>query len=377
MKRFTTTVVTTKVTLRRTFLTALMLALSTFSIATADELVANGSFEYPELTGPAAWMTFFGQNYSGGPTCPPGSLTCNDGTLILGWDVVWSHPLASDPLPWTPTPGRIELQSDLFPIIANCPAKDGNQKAELDSHHRVGADTLGDNNVTIFQSMKTCPGLPYTFTYSWKGRLATPLNNSDLDVLIDDVIIRDHNNFGLSWSNETYHFTANQTGDTIMGFHSCGDGTTLGVFVDAVGIEGVRGDDPELCDDPVNICEFNDKPLSLTLLYDGNDDTMHNQHSSEVIIEPLTVANYPDTAYIKIFGQNKNKPHLYAGTYRIGELITIEGPRKRIPSRLMFEIYSLQDLDTPVQTVQFHTSCSQPLAAGDEFGGITVWSATQ
>lgn len=374
MKRFTTTVVATKVTLRRTVLTALMLALSTFSIATADELVANGSFEYPELTGPSSWMTFFGQNYTGGDTCPPGSLSCNDGTLIPGWDVVWSHPLIQDPN-WVPEPGRIELQSDRFPIIANCPAKDGFQKAELDSHHRVGATIHGDNNATIYQTVDTCPSMRYTLTYSWKGRLQLPLHNSDLDVLIDDIVINTHNNFGLSWSNETYNFTASDF-DALLAFHSCGDGTTFGVFLDAVGIDGMDGSNPELCDEPDNLC-LTDKPKSLVLLYDGNDDTSHQQTSDEVIIDPMVVANYPNPAYIKVFSHNKNRPAMFAGTYRIGDLITVTGPRNRIPPRLMFEIYSLQDLETPVQTVQFHTSCSQPLFAGDEFGGITVWSAGQ
>jgi hypothetical protein len=36
-----------------------------------------------------------------------------------------------------------------------------------------------------------------------------------------------------------------------------------------------------------------------------------------------------------------------------------------------FKIYTSQG-GTLIQTIQFHSSCSQPLEAGDEFGAITV-----
>jgi len=390
MKRFNATIVAMKAT----SISAVLLIISSFiivPIATAAdvELIVNGSFEEPIVPGPASWMTYFGQNYTGGPDCPPGSLTCNDGDLVPGWSAIWTDTLGFN----IPEPGRIELQSDRFlPYIANCPAKVGFQKAELDSHHRLGSQ---DNNVTIYQFPKTCPGLRYTFTYSWKGR-QNIFHQSDLDVLIDDVVLNEHRAFGLSWSNELYYFTANKTYETALAFKSCGDGNTLGVFIDAVSIIGPDGSNPEECDEPEDLCDCHrwhsgtqsgrdtgkikchnpcEKPKVLTLLYDGNDDTDHHQNGNEVIIDPLVVETYPSPAYIVIYGQNKNKPALFAGTYDIGQLITISGPKERIPSRLKFEIYAMDDLSTPVQTVQFHSSCSQPLYMSDEFGGITIWSA--
>ena len=103
----------------------------------------------------------------------------------------------------------------------------------------------------------------------------------------------------------------------------------------------------------------------------------HNQVSDEVIVEPAGMLSFPSQAHIKVFGQNKNKPELFSGVYNIGDFIEINGPRKRIPSRLKFEIWSMDDPPELVQTVQFHTSCSQPLFIGDEFGAIVVWSAEQ
>lgn len=346
------------------------------TVAPDIELILNGSFEEPKVTSPLGWTTYFGQNYtSGNATCPPGTTTCNDGTLIPGWSVVWSHPIYPDP-DWDPVPGRIELQSDTAAgrIIANCSACRGEQKAELDSHHRLGGTM--DNNSTIYQILKTCPGLAYTFKYSWKGR-EDVAGMSDLDVLIDDVLLTQHIQFDVSWRNETYIFTANQTGKTDVAFHSCGDGNTFGVFLDNISVIGPDGSIPELCDEPYDLCEFGDKPISLTLLYDGNDDTHHYQVTDEVIVDPEVVTTYPDPAHIVIYGNNKNKDALFAGTWSIGEPIVITGPRKRIPSRLKFEIRDPANGDAIVQTVQFHTSCSQPLFIGDEFGGITVLSAIQ
>ena len=378
MKRFNDSLVASKATFSHKFLSAILLILASFTFvpfATAAdvELIENGSFEEPEVTSLSGWTTYFGQNYTSGiATCPVGATTCNDGTLIPGWSVVWSHPIIPDP-DWILEPGRIELQTDYYGVIANCDAREGLQKAELDSHHRLG-DTA-DNNATIYQVQDTCPGLLYTFKYSWKGR-DDVIGESDLDVLIDDVFLTSHVVFKFGWTDETHQFTANPSGKTIVAFHSCGDNNTLGVFLDEISLMGQDGSDPELCDQPVD-CEFGDKPISLTVRYDGDDDTSHNQITDEVVIVPELVADYPDPAYIMIYGNNKNKGALYEGTYAIGEDIVITGPRNRIPSRLKFEIRDPDDGNAIVQTVQFHTSCSQPLFTGDEFGGITVLSAIQ
>ena len=379
MKRFIINLVASKAINTSIFTSAIVLFLACFTLvpfATAAdvELIENGSFEEPEVTSLKGWTTYFGQNYTSGiTTCLVGSLTCNDGALIPGWSVVWSHPIIPDP-DWVPEPGRLELQTDFYGVIANCDAKDGLQKAELDSHHRLGGTK--DNNATIYQVMDTCPGLLYTFKYSWKGR-DDVTGMSDLDILIDDVFLTKHVTYKPGWTDETHQFTANPLGKTIVAFHSCGDGSTLGVFLDDISLVGQDGSDPELCDQPAD-CEFGDKPISLTVRYDGDDDTSHNQVTDEVIINPEVMTSpYPDPAYIMIYGNNKNKGALYKGTYAIGDDIVITGPRNRIPSRLKFEIRDPAAPYAIAQTVQFHTSCSQPLSTGDDFGGIIVLSAIQ
>ena len=383
MKRFYVKLVTQKRVINTSlFASIIVLFLSGFALAPsalAAELVVNGGFEEPVVLSDKYWTTYFGENYIlGTATCPVGDTTCNDGTLVPGWRAFWSdtlHAFPDDPSMWLP--GRIELQRDLPDpacAIANCAAKAGFQKAELDSHHRLGGNP--DNNVTIFQGIEICPRTPHVLRYSWKARLDIP-GNSDLEVLIDDVLLSAYLQFLPSWKDETYRFVSGDDSITTLAFHSCGDGNTLGVFLDAVSLIGPDGSEEEPCPDP-DIC-VDDKPRVLTLLYDGdvNGADQHNQVSDEVVVEPAVVASFPSPAYIKVFGQNKNKPALFSGVYNIGDFIEISGPKNRIPSRLKFEIWSMDEPPVLAQTVQFHTSCSQPLFIGDEFGAIVVWSAEQ
>jgi hypothetical protein len=123
----------------------------------------------------------------------------------------------------------------------------------------------------------------------------------------------------------------------------------------------------------------------LTLLYDGNEFSQYSQNSNEVIItdpptyvdaegNELTVPS-PNPALIRVYGHKKNDlTPLNSFNVEWGETFDVSGPRNRIPPRLKFEITD-PDTGDIWQTVQFHTSCSQPLEALDEFGAITVWGA--
>ena len=381
MKRFNVNMVVNKATYPNLLTSAIVLFMSGFAFTSAAwsaELVSNGGFEEPVVTSEKNWTTYFGENYTAGiATCPLLDTTCDDSTRIPGWVAIWSesmHEYPDDISKWLP--GRIELQRDPEDpacAIANCAAKQGFQKAELDSHHRLDSP---DNNVTIFQGIKVCPRTPHVFTFSWKARLDIP-GNSDLEVLIDDVILSEHIEFYPTWKDETFNFVSGDSGFTTLAFHSCGDPDTRGVFLDAISLIGPDGSEEEPCPDP-DICA-DDKPRVLTLLYDADVNGMdqHDQVSDEVIVAPAVVPDFPDPAYIKVFGQNKNKGALFSGIYNIGDFIEISGPKNRIPSRLKFEIWSMEEPVELVQTVQFHTSCSQPLYVGDEFGAIVVWSAEQ
>jgi len=369
--------VAVKATNSMKFIPVFLLIFGSFTFAQfalAAEVVVNGGFEEPVVTHDQGWMTYYGQNATPDHCGNLGEDECSGGTLIPGWSAIWTDTLFT-----TNDPGRIEIQRDNppDPPIAGCPAYEGLQKAELDSHHRGDSE---DNNVTIYQGLETCPRTPYVFTYKWKARLQEP-GNSDLDVLINDIVLTEHRSFGDSWESEIHHFISSDSNLTALAFQSVGDSNTLGVFLDDISVQGADGSDPQLCDEPESIC--GDKPFALTLLYDGdlNGTDFYTQSGNDVFIQTEAgVTDLPTFAKIKVFDHKKRRTELFNGTVEIGDIFEVSGPRRRIPPKLIFEIYSIEEgtgVLERVQTVRFHTSCSQPLSVGDEFGGIVVWSAEQ
>jgi hypothetical protein len=370
---------------RRNFMPAILLALCSLTLATAAtaaELVTNGGFEEPivdpnpEADPNLGWATYYGENLplNAPDDCPLDNSFkhCNDDVRVPGWKVFWTDLALELQIL---EPGRLEIQNNTVTGVTK--AKSGEQKAELDSHHRMTSD---DNNATIVQFLPTCPRSAYTLTYAWKSRTTLP-NDNDVRVVVRDSTVRIHT-LNTDWEEEEYNFVSDDSYETGIAFASIGDSTTQGGFLDDVSVTGRLGGNAEACDDPEPglICELG-KPQVLTLLYDGNEFSQHNQNSNEVIITDPPVDSegkaipYPNPALIKVYGHKKKSPvQLNSFSLEWGETFDVSGPHNRIPPRLKFEIID-PDTDEVFQTVQFHTSCSQPLEALDEFGGITVWGA--
>lgn len=350
-------------------LSALLLILSTsilISAASAAELIVNGDFEEPVVDPAMVWATFYGENQ---PLNAPGDCPtsgkdyehCNDDIRIPGWSVFWTDDIQQYQ---QLNAGRLEIQTGTVDGICAC---DGSlQKAELDSHHRQGNE---NNNTTIGQVLPTCPLTGYKLSYGWRSRTTDPGDN-DVRVIINGKQVEMHAQ-NQDWKMAEIYFVSDDSDETQLLFGSIGTETTTGMYLDDVSVTGPDGSEEEPC---TLICD--DKPMELTLMYDGDDDSAHQQLGSEVIIHPGVVPSYPTDAVIKVFGHNAKKPTLL-GTFdvSIGDLFSVTGPHRRIPPRLLFMIYHPDDLETVVQVIMFHTSCSQPMDAGDEFGAITVWSA--
>ena len=362
---------------RRSFVPVILLCLCTFSFSFsisgfADELVRNGDFEFPVVTHEKGWSTYYGQNGAG--ACEAnGEAECNDGELIPDWEVFWTDLILG---PQILEPGRVEIQNNSIPGLPD--AKSGEQKAELDSHHRKENPdgSPPDNNATILQFLPTCPRSPYTLTYWWKSRTELP-NDNDMRVVVRDSIVRVHT-INAEWDKEEYNFVSDDLYETALAFASIGDSTTKGGFLDDVSVTGKLGGSVEACEnnaESASICAGG-KPQTLTLLYDGNAFSQHGQDSNEVIITEPT-GEYPNPALIRVYSNKKKNTELVLSkTVNWGETFEVSGPQHRIPPRLRIEIIDPEsDDDDVIQMVQFHTSCSQPLQALDEFGGITVWAA--
>ncbi len=513
-----------------------LLTLSFTTSASAAELVINGGFEEPNLANFATtarafdqgWTTFYGQNKSdldpcsshvGAPGDPFNPVTnweveCNGDLKIPGWSVYWTDSV----LLGSPEAGRVELQNNILPLWVNpvfaqlnldngwgpldpeyrsliSLAKFGEQKAELDSHDRINLLTgkpFSDSNITLGQTLETCPNQAYVLTYHWKSR-TTKVGDNDVRVLVGPTIVRTHSLTG-DWVQETVHFTSDGSGATDLAFMSIGTGSTLGMSLDGVSVIGPAPDllgncppppsceDDESSDDPsctddgyadVNedglhndddhhvdgqpigcaceddgsssddsssdgsssdgsssdgsssdgsssdgsssdgsssdgsssdgsssdgsssdgsssddgssddgssddgtcgICSGKGKFDTLTILYDGDNLTSHNQDADKASVVPETVpAGLPVAAYIRVIGKarkNQPAPITSIGTVLKGQTFVIVDPENAVT----IEIF---DGDTLVQTVEFHASCSQPLEQLDSFGGITIWDGSK
>jgi uncharacterized repeat protein (TIGR01451 family) len=124
-----------------------------------------------------------------------------------------------------------------------------------------------------------------------------------------------------------------------------------------------------ICAEVLDLCE-DGKPAQLKLQYDADADSSHSQDDGSVTITP-TNAVFPAGAVWITVHDNKGNNLRFSGSVLPGASFWVSGPQKLISSSYWFRIYTAQG-GTLLQTINFHTSCSQPLNVGDEFGAITV-----
>ncbi len=123
----------------------------------------------------------------------------------------------------------------------------------------------------------------------------------------------------------------------------------------------------------VNTCD-DGKPAGLVFRYDGSgaEDDTNSQLTNELIVEgdPMSM----DPVFIEVF--DHKGVVLFAGTVGLNDTFQVSGTKRLIPPRMRFLVYDAEG-GSVLQTVQFHTSCSQPLNTGDSFGSIVLVGETQ
>ncbi|MHC5002866.1 MAG: DUF7467 domain-containing protein, partial [Planctomycetota bacterium] len=150
--------------------------------------------------------------------------------------------------------------------------------------------------------------------------------------------------------------------------------------------EVVLTSDPEICSasasttitvnpPPEDCCASGHKPAALTMTYtgDGCEATMHAQDPGKVECTDYA----PLTDVVWIIANEKSNPDdgkiWFEGQVALGEPYVISAAaagEDELKSNTWIHIF---DLDGEyLQRVKFHTSCSQPLFAGDQFGASMV-----
>ena len=134
----------------------------------------------------------------------------------------------------------------------------------------------------------------------------------------------------------------------------------------------------ELCTPPrdVDLCE-NGKPSVLSLKYTGDDCTAsnHSQEAGNVVCEgdPNFEASVRIVVTDKRKFGDKNENVWFDGIVALGGMFEADsanaGEGRLSPTTVVY-VFDLSG--NLLQQVEFHTSCSQPLFFGDQFGSVQL-----
>lgn len=134
-----------------------------------------------------------------------------------------------------------------------------------------------------------------------------------------------------------------------------------------------------------DVCEDGRKLETLTMIYTGDDcsATFNSQDSGSVICSdsnggPNNAAEVNIRASTKEDPDQRNSDSLFNGVVALNGSFTLDAVGVTRQNRLGGDTYiQIEALDgTVLQNVKFHTSCSQPLNAGDQFGASLVSAGT-
>ena len=159
----------------------------------SDNLVSNGSFETPIISG-------------------------------------WSHVSSGTPgLAWTVSGGPLEIHNGIMGG-----ASDGSQHVELDS----------TGSITISQTVSTVTGQTYTVSFDYKARPDTAQSTNGIRVQWNGADIASGLTFGSTW--QTHTVTVNGTGSDVLSFIDAGTSDGIGTFLDNVSVVAASQGGPVL-----------------------------------------------------------------------------------------------------------------------------------
>ncbi|MEM9217849.1 MAG: 5'-nucleotidase C-terminal domain-containing protein [Cyanobacteria bacterium P01_F01_bin.150] len=156
--------------------------------------------------------------------------------------------------------------------------------------------------------------------------------------------------------------------------------TTITEEVIVTVTEGEDGERGEL------VCDRFGKPQALTFTYEPGTDVLTGQDSSKANV--MGAPDDDDLAYIivasKKTGTKDGKGVIKGKTYfaddvKVGDTFTADvdfDGAKRFRSKTFIQAFENEqaflDGDAPLQTMEYHTSCSQPIALGDIIGSVEL-----
>jgi len=125
----------------------------------------------------------------------------------------------------------------------------------------------------------------------------------------------------------------------------------------------------------VAVCESGQKPQALVMQYTGDNASSHSQDASKVAIEgnPLGATTVRIVAASKADVDDPKAEIYFDGEVNFGETFAIDAllaGKAKLKAETHVSIFAPDG--ELLQTVKFHTSCSQPLILGNRFGAIDL-----
>lgn len=187
-------------------------------------------------------------------------------------------------------------------------------------------------------------------------------------------------------SNTVVHIFNHQGGTKIqtVNFHtSCSQPLQIGDQWGSVELIGIVSETGESCGSsgneppaPESCCVDGFKPQKVTLQYTGEDCSATS--STQASDKYSCSGNPAFDAAVYIIANNDASPTSgdiwFSGLVQLDSQFTIDatsGNATRLSSNTVLHIYNQQG-GTLIQTINFHTSCSQPLLIGDQWGSLKL-----
>jgi hypothetical protein len=131
--------------------------------------------------------------------------------------------------------------------------------------------------------------------------------------------------------------------------------------------------------DPEDCCADGNKPTALELIYTGEDCSATNTSQDPDKYSCEGDPEFAQEVYI-IASDSDEAEHsdriYFAGWVMLDEAFIISAANAdedRFKSRTFVTIYNNDNCDVLLQQIEFHTSCSQPLFTGDQYGSILIF----
>ena len=262
---------------------------------------------------------------------------------------------------------------------------DGTLTLELLDGETFNSTNLSDpGTVLTIGTVDTATGvITFTVSHQYLDDGLAPGNNTPDDESTIDAVVTDKDD---AFDDDSETVTVNNvapTVDAIVGPAEAVQGQPVAFEgsssdVGTLDTHTLEWEVTRIPDSTANavLCDEFGKPQMLTMLYTGDDIVSHSQDPSKVNVTDDLMGD--EEVFIR--ASDKEDPNAgnakvwFTGLVSLDNTFEIDATNageNKLKSKTFVHIYS-EENGTLLQTIEFHTSCSQPLFLGDQFGGIQL-----